>query len=61
MIGRSGSMIGSGGAFASQASRGGKMRPKAVFVVVRSLAFLPAFFRSSDYRTALAHAQAALS
>src|ERR1700734_978487 len=41
MIGSSGSMIGSGGAFASHASRIGKMRPKAVLVGVPLMADAP--------------------
>src|SRR4051812_37486889 len=41
MIGKSGSMISSAGALASHASRIGKMRPKAVLVVLPLMAFLP--------------------
>src|ERR1700749_838101 len=40
MIGSSGSMIGSGGALASHASLGGKMRPKAVWLGV-ALIYVP--------------------
>src|ERR1700744_4104122 len=46
MIGRSGSMIGSGGALPNHASRGGKIRPNAVLVCVALIGVLPS--HSSD-------------
>src|SRR3954454_22735288 len=48
MIGSAGSMMGSGGAFASHASRGGKIRPKAVLVcdmLMNTPPFLPRDYR----------------
>ena len=43
MIGRAGSMIGSGGAFASQLSLGGKIRPNWVLVCVALIGGSPKF------------------
>src|SRR5689334_22039209 len=59
MIGRSGSMIDSGGALASQDSRGGKIRPKAVLLCVALIGASPVLLaEGADYRTKGADAQA---
>src|SRR5579864_5716943 len=62
MIGRSGSMIGSGSAFASQASRSGKIRPNAVLVCVPLMVVSPGRvifpITAPDYRMRGAWAQA---
>ena len=59
MIGRAGSMIGSGGAFASQPSRGGKIRPNWVLVCVALIDASPVAYRDPITAWSGTHPQAA--